>query len=239
MAKPPDEKDHRRRPADNQGEGIRVCLFRGMHIVQIAIQKLLQSIGFTVITIPDDEFAFEQWIKSDSSRNCDVIVLILSSGPFSTFHQVREILRKSSHSIPLAILAPQANRAQIYAALRIGAKAYVNLDAEPAELIKAIKMAAQNKVYLAPAAAELLVGDVSTAMQPNQSQGLPSMELSRREEEVVQLLCEGLSSKEIARRLHISPKTVENHRYRIYRKCEVETIAGLFRHAIQNGLVSV
>lgn len=239
MAKPPAEGEYRRQPAENQGEEISICLVCGMQIVQLAIQKLLQSVGFTVIAVPDDESSFEQWFKSDSSHNCDVIVLILASGPFSTFHQFREILRKGSHDIPLVILAPQANRAQIYAALRIGAKAYVNLDAEPAELIKAIKTVAQGKVYLAPAAAELLVGDVSTAIRPDQGQGLPSMELSRWEEEVVQLLCEGLSSKEIARRLHISPKTVENHRYRIYRKCEVGTIAGLFRHAIRNGLVSV
>jgi DNA-binding NarL/FixJ family response regulator len=57
--------------------------------------------------------------------------------------------------------------------------------------------------------------------------------------EVVQLLCEGLSSKQIAGHLHISAKTVENHRYNIYRKCEVESIAGLMRHAIQQGLVSL
>ena len=65
------------------------------------------------------------------------------------------------------------------------------------------------------------------------------MDLSRREVEIVQLLCEGLSSREIARHLHIAAKTVENHRYNIYRKCEVDSIAGLMRHAIQDGLISI
>ena len=56
--------------------------------------------------------------------------------------------------------------------------------------------------------------------------------------EIVQFLCNGLSSKEIAKSLHLSTKTIENHRYNIYRKCEVESIAGLIRHAVQHGLVS-
>ena len=57
--------------------------------------------------------------------------------------------------------------------------------------------------------------------------------------QVVQLLCEGLSSKEIAHQLHVSPKTIENHRCNIYRKWEVDSIAGLMRHAIRRGLVAV
>ena len=65
------------------------------------------------------------------------------------------------------------------------------------------------------------------------------MPLSPRETEVVELLCDGLSSKEIAHHLHLSPKTVENHRYNIYRKCHVESIAGLFRYAVHQGIVSL
>ena len=101
-------------------------------------------------------------------------------------------------------------------------------------------MAISNKVYLASDAAELLVSDISSS-GPEQASNtrLPSVELSGREVEIVQLLCEGLSSKEIGRRLHISAKTVENHRYNIYRKCEVDSIAGFMRHAIHNGLVTI
>jgi DNA-binding CsgD family transcriptional regulator len=81
-------------------------------------------------------------------------------------------------------------------------------------------------------------GDLSTAEQTSAARP-PKVELSERETEIVHLLCEGLSSKEIARRLHISTKTLENHRYNIYRKCEVDGVAGLMRHAIQQGLVSI
>ena len=121
-----------------------------------------------------------------------------------------------------------------------GAKAFVNLDAEPEELLKAITMAASNKVYLASDAAEVLINDVSVAVDdPSASPRLAQVTLSRREVEIVQLLCEGLSSKEIARSLHISSKTVDNHRYNIYRKCDTESLAGLMRYAIHHGLISV
>lgn len=170
----------------------------------------------------------------------DVLVLLVSGGPFTAFHRIGDTLAKTGEKLPLVVLSAQATRGQVYAALRIGAKAYVNLDAEPEELIRAVRMAARDRVHLSPDAAELLVSDITTSgAEPASALRLPRVELSRREVEVVQLLCEGLSSKEIAQRLHISSKTVENHRYNIYRKCEVEGIAGLMRHAIRKGLVSV
>lgn len=140
--------------------------------------------------------------------------------------------------MPLVVLSERTSRGQV-TALR-GAKAYVNLDADPKELIKAIEMAAQQKVSLSPDAAELLVNDVSAAITPSRRSRLPATDLSRREVEIVQLLCEGLSSKEMARCLHISAKTVENHRYyNIYRKCEVDSIAGLMRYAIRHGMIAI
>jgi len=113
------------------------------------------------------------------------------------------------------------------------------LDCDPEDLAKAVRMALANKVYLSPDVAELLVNDVSATFEPAKSSRLPSLELSRREVEIVQLLCEGLSSKEVARHLHLSAKTVENHRYNVYKKCEVDSIAALMRYAIQHGLISI
>ncbi len=213
-------------------------LVGGTRILRRALLQMLRNEGLKV----SKQFVSEKELAealAEDGLGCDVLLLLISGGPFTTYHRIHDALTKTGHTVPLVILSEQASRGQVYAALRIGAKAYVNLDAEPEELVKAIAMAAQNKVYLAPDAAELLVNDISVAIEPSSSPRLPSIELSRREIEVVQLLCEGLSSKEIARRLHISAKTVENHRYNIYRKCEVDSIAGLMRHAIQHGLVTI
>ena len=217
-----------------------ICLVGGKQIVRSAIGQLLQSRDVRVHCSFASEEALADQLARDSRAPFDVVVLLLSAaGPFGTFRRIQDALAKADAPVPLVVVSEQATRGQIYAALRIGAKAYVNLDAEPGELVKAIRMAARNRVYLSPDAAELLVKDVSTAIEPAGRTRLPNMDLSRREVEVVQLLCEGLSSKKIGRHLHIAAKTVENHRYNIYRKCEVESIAGLMRHAIQQGLVSL
>ena len=217
----------------------RVVVVGGRRIIRRAIDALLAGRGVDMGSPLGSEDQLAQLLQNDPD-SCDVIVLILSGdAPFGMFRRIHDILTQTRRIVPLVVLSEQASRGQVHTALRIGAKAFVNLDADPDELIRAIKMAAVNRVYLSPDAAELLVNDVSTAIDDSHNSRLPKSELSRREVEVVQLLCEGLGSKEIARQLHISSKTVENHRYNTYRKCEVDSIAALMRYAIHRGLISI
>lgn len=218
-----------------------VGLVGGKRIIRRSIEGMLTGKGLGVAECLADADELERLLKEGQAKTCNVFVLILAGrSPFGTFRRIHDIMSASGKTVPLVVLSEQASRGQVYAALRIGAKAYVNFDAEPDELAKAIEKAASGKVYLSPDIAELLVNDISTASsEDSQSPRLPRVDLSKREVEVVQLLCEGLSSKEIARHLHISSKTVENHRYNIYRKCEVDSIASLMRYAIQQGMVSI
>ncbi len=219
----------------------RIVLVGGKRIVRRAVEGMLVGNGIVVsesLATPEE---FEHLFEDESYAGCDAIVLLLSgAGPFGTFKRIQDSLARIPRSIPLVILSEQVSRGQVYAALRTGAKAYVDLDADPSELVKAIDMAAHRKVYLSSDVAELLVNDISTTgSEESGGRRLPRLELSRREVEIVQLLCEGMSSKEIGRNLHISSKTVENHRYNTYRKCEVDSIAGLMRYAIQHGIVTI
>lgn len=216
-----------------------VSLVGGKRIVRRAIRQLLIDRGVGVAECVADEAALRNHLAGAEDAEHSVVVLILSSGAFAAFHRVREAIEQAVAPTALVVLAEQASRSQMYAALRIGAKAYVDLDADPEELVKAVQMATQDRAYLAAAAADLLVSDISSTSARGRNPRLANVDLSDREYEVVQLLCEGLSSKEIARGLHISAKTVENHRYNIYKKCEVDSIAALMRHAIQHGLVTI
>jgi DNA-binding NarL/FixJ family response regulator len=224
---------------DERRQTTRVIVVGGQRIIRHVIDAFLAGRGVDVGRPLGTEEQLARLLQNNPD-SCDVIVLILSgAAPFGMFRRIHNILAQSGRILPLVVLSEQASRGQVHTALRMGAKAFVNLDADPDELIRAIKMASINRAYLSPDAAELLVDDVSTAIDGGHGSRLPKSELSRREVEVVQLLCEGLSSKEIARQLHISPKTVENHRYNTYRKCEVGSIAALMRYAIQHGLVSM
>lgn len=238
-ASAPDSSRSTSLPSGGGGK-VSVALVGGKRISRRALRELLSNSDIAISDMHESEESLAKSLDADGQAPCDVVLLLLSgAGPFGAFRRIDEALSKTRHSVPLVVLSEQASRAQVYAALRIGAKGYVNLDAEPGELTKAINLAARNKVYLAPDAAELLVNDLSSAIEPANSPRLPNVNLSKREVEIVQLLCEGLSSKQIARHLGIRAKTVENHRYNIYRKCEVDSIAALMRHAIQHGLVSI
>ena len=217
-----------------------VLLVGGSRMVRAGLQQWLLNQGVSVSASLATEQDLLTALKSNGSGHDGVIVQLLPSNEaFATLRRLEGALDKARSVLPLVVLAEKVTRGQVYGALRMGSKAYVSLDAEPTELLKAISMAADDKVFLSDDAAELLVSDVSEATEPNGSGRLPSTNLSKREIEVVQLMCEGLSSKEIGRTLHISPKTVENHRYNIYRKCGIESVASLVRYAIQNGLVNV
>ncbi|NBB96449.1 MAG: hypothetical protein GVY16_12025 [Planctomycetes bacterium] len=218
------------------------CLVGGRRLMREGLTALLAVRGIQVSIAYDSEPDLEEAL--DALQQLEAcpwgsITLILDTKVFGTIHRIREALKELPWDVPLVVVSQHVSRGEVYAALRIGAKAYVDLDTHADELAKAVRVATSGKVHLAPGVAELLVNDVSAALDGNASQSPTKSELSRREVEIVQLLCEGLSSKQIARRLHLSAKTVENHRYNIYRKCNIDSIAGLMRHAIQHGLVSI
>jgi DNA-binding NarL/FixJ family response regulator len=202
-------------------------------LLHFGLCELLAKRNINVVALPDSDEP-----SATAVDDLDCIILVMRGGSYSSLHDVQQQMADLDGT-PLVILSEHISRGQVYAALRIGAKGYLDLDCHPDELARAIRMATQGKVQLAAEVAALLVNDVSKAIEPDGSAGLPSLDLSKRETEIVQYLCEGLSSKEVARHLHLSAKTVENHRYNIYRKCEVSSIAGLMRYAIQHGMISI
>jgi two-component system nitrate/nitrite response regulator NarL len=108
-------------------------------------------------------------------------------------------------------------------------------DASPAELIKAIEAVALGKTYFSPRASHTLLQEYVTDYgSPKKA---PIQELSLREREVLVLIADGSSNKEIAARLFISVRTVETHRERIMRKLKIHNTAGLTKYAIGKGLI--
>jgi len=174
----------------------------------------------------------------DDGPPCEVILLLATRELFATLHQVARFVASAGRAIQIVVVSSRPSRGELYAAFRCGAKAYIDLNADAAELVRAIRAAVSGKAHFSPSVAQLLIDDIASA-EPTSRHRLAGADLSEREIEIVQLLCEGLSSKQIAQCLHVSPKTIENHRYNIYRKCDVDNIAALIRHAIQRGLVAV
>ena len=222
------------------GSAVAICLIGGRTIVRLAIGKLLESPDISVAWAFDDEQAFARAAAAGQADGLDLIVLIPDGKGLSNFNRLGDMLASDQIAPPVVVLGEQLSRGQIYGALRMGAKAYVSLNSQPEELRQAIHLAAEGKMHLSRDAAEMMLSDISSAHHPSRVDGvMGNTHLSPRENEVVQLLCDGLSSKQIAARLHLAPKTVENHRYNIYRKCHVESIAGLIRFAVQHGMATL
>jgi len=145
-------------------------------------------------------------------------------------------LIKSSPDIRVLILSMHQNEEYVRRALRVGAAAYLLKDAAPLELELALTSVLRGETYLSPAVSKGVVCDYVRRLR---SDDTPEQQLSQRQREVLQLIAEGLSTKEIARHLDLSVKTVETHRTALMKQLDVHEVTGLVRHALKIGLVSV
>ena len=118
--------------------------------------------------------------------------------------------------------------------LRAGAKGYVLKDGAFEELALAIRSVAKGNVYLSPRVAGVVVDDYVTKLEPERPAAFTS--LTPREREVLQLIAEGRSTKQVAAALHVSIKTVETHRRQLMEKLQLYSVAELTKFAIREGI---
>jgi len=144
-------------------------------------------------------------------------------------------LTKSRPETKIVILSMHQNEAYVRRALRSGAVGYLLKDSAPVELSLALKAVLRGETYLSPAVSR---GVMSDYVQRLRADDQPSDALSPRQREVLQLLAEGYSNKEIARRLDISVNTVDTHRSQLMKQLDIHEVTGLVRYAMRNGLIS-
>jgi DNA-binding NarL/FixJ family response regulator len=161
----------------------------------------------------------------------DVAVLDLAMPVMNGLEAAREILREAPVTKAI-LLTVHAEDRHVMEALRAGVQGYV-LKTQPVEdLVQAIREVAGGAVYLSPAVSRAVVDAYLAA------EGSPAERLTPRERQVLQLVAEGKTTKEIARIMGVSAKTSESHRLRIMQKLGIHTAAGLVRYAIREGLVN-
>jgi DNA-binding NarL/FixJ family response regulator len=122
--------------------------------------------------------------------------------------------------------------------IRAGASAYVLKDAAFEELSTAVRTVAADKMYLSPSVARIVVDDY--ARRGREPLGATAFNtLTSREREILQLLAEGLATKQAAAHLNVSVKTVETHRRNIMEKLDMHSVAELTKYAIRQGLTTI
>jgi DNA-binding NarL/FixJ family response regulator len=213
---------------------IRILIVEDHELVRDAVAALLaETPGMKVIGVA---CTVGESLPLLERLSPDIVLADLSLSDGSALDLVRWV-RRSRQKSRIVVITGFNNNFAAVEALADGAMGYV-LKAQPtAELLAAIRTVASGQSYVAPEVAAHLptpfVG--SRSMRVKHSRGLES--LSRREREVFLQAVEGYATTEIARRLCISPKTVETHRTKINRKLAVRTAADLVRFAVAHGIV--
>ena len=157
----------------------------------------------------------------------DVLVLDLRLPGLGGVEVARRVARRCPRTA-VVVLSMHCDPSYVAEALRAGARAYVPKDAGVEELVRAVRAAAAGEEYLSPALPREAIAELRRQDAPD-----PYAALTPREREVLQLTAEGCSCNEVARRLFISPRTVETHRANVMRKLGVRNQKELIRYAVR------
>jgi DNA-binding NarL/FixJ family response regulator len=167
----------------------------------------------------------------------DVIVMDVSMPDLNGIEATRQISSRLPNTKVVA-LSMHADRRYVTEMLKAGARGYLLKDCTCEELVLAIRTTAAGKTYLSPAVADEVV-KAFLSQAPELDGGTDGMALTNRQREVLQLLAEGHTTRQIALRLHVSIKTVETHRHQIMDKLNIHSVAELTKYAVREGLTSL
>ncbi len=163
----------------------------------------------------------------------DVVIMDIGMPDLNGIEATRQIIQKFPN-VKVIALSMHSGKNFVIEMFKAGACGYLLKDCEFDELVNAIRVVAANKTYISPSISDVVVENYMRS-SPEKKDSAFSL-LSQREREVLQLLAEGRTTKQIAKQLHISPKTVEAHRLNLMNKLKIDSIAQLTKYAIQEGL---
>ena len=204
------------------------------HIIFAEGLKRLLKEDFDIVEIVADG---RQLVAAAEKLRPDVIVVDISMPMLNGIDAVQQI-KKVQPAIKAVFLTMHPDIAYAVRAFKEGASGYVLKNAVPDELITAIREALKGKTYVTPMIAGKLMRAYESGSQ-TQIEIDTVLKLSSRQREVLQLLAEGHSVKEIAFILNISAKTVEYHKYRMMEDLDAKTTADLIRFAVKQGIAGL
>lgn len=222
-------------------EPIKIMLADDHALVRAGIRSLLESMKDVKVVAEADNGRDALHYMAEAKP--DICLLDIAMSELNGL-EVTERATKELPDVFIIILSMHSNEEYVLQALRAGASGYLLKDSAPNELEIAIHAVMKGETYLSPAISKNLVDDYlrrvsSTPADATKVKTSIFEQLTARQREILQLIAEGNSTKEIANKLNISVKTIETHRIQIMDRLGIRDIPGLVRYAIRTGLVSI
>ncbi len=209
---------------------IRVMLADDHALLRAGIRALLQADGFEIVGEAGNG---HEAIAIAAKSLPDVVLMDVTMPELNGLDAAAAIVAQAS-SVHVIILSMNSDREYVMQALRAGASGYLLKNASPSELQQAIRSVMRGETYLSSA----IAGHVVASVRGDGDKDSKAVELTPRQSQVLQLIAEGFTTKEIARKLHISVNTADTHRTHLMGALGIHDIAGLVRYAIRTGVIS-
>ena len=168
----------------------------------------------------------------------DVVIMDITMPDLNGIDATRQILA-AEPKIKVIALSVHSDKRFVSKMFAAGASGYLRKDCATEELIQAIRTVLQHKTYISPSIADTVIKEYLGGTPPERQQLSAGVTLTAKEREILQLVAEGNSTKEIAAALNVSTKTIETHRQNIMDKLDIRSIAELTKFAIREGLTDL
>lgn len=211
---------------------IRVLLADDHRLMRAGLRALLKSLE--LVQVIAEAGTGHEAIQLAEQHQPDIVIMDIAMPELNGLEATARLV-KLTPAPRVIILSMHANEEYVKRALQAGAAGYLLKGAEPAELELAIKAVMRGETYLTSAISKQVVQNY---LHPERMKTSPIKELTPRQREVLQLVAEGHSTKDIAQKLNLSVKTVDTHRTELMQRLDIHDIAGLVRYAIRIGLIS-
>jgi DNA-binding NarL/FixJ family response regulator len=212
---------------------IRILLADDHTVVRKGLRLLLENqSGLTVVAEAADGRAAVTLAEQNTP---DVVVMDVAMPTLNGIEAARQITAKLPQTA-VVFLSMHSDESYVLKALKAGARGYLLKDSAELDLIQAVHSVSQGKSFFSPAISKMMVEDYMRELQERQIEDTYEL-LTTREREVLQLLAEGKSNKEVAAVLNLSLYTVETHRGNILQKLNLHSGAELILYAIRKGVI--
>ena len=177
-----------------------------------------------------------QAVALSESANPDVVVMDIAMPNLNGIEATRQIVNRNPRTA-IAILSMHSDESYVIRALKAGARAYLLKDSAEADLLAAVRALTEGKSFFSPAISKILVEDYMRQLESRGAEDTYEL-LTTREREILQLLAEGRTNKEVANMLNLSLYTVETHRTHILQKLNLHSVPELILYAVRKGIIA-